>query len=202
ERHLETDSRDRLDTVTERGVEDPPLAEVGDEKERLVLARAPRLPIGIGGREDGHVLRGAAQTVIELVLRMTPARGQASKNRMLRRARIEHELVLSAVASSGPGRLVANDLAVAETHVRAVPLVASAPAAEPDHAVVLVPFREGVVRRVDDDETPTFRDEPLERRARRFAPRRAVVVRDDEIVAMERGPERGAVRAFGSGRDI
>ena len=82
---------------------------------------------------------------------------------MLGVARAEWEFVLLAVVAAVAGRLVADDFAfVVDVDARARFLVAAAPAADADHAVVLGPIGEAVVGGVDGDETAAAGDEGFE----------------------------------------
>ena len=96
------------------------------------------------------------------------------------------KFVLLAVVAALAGRLVANDVAhVVDVYMRPRFLIAAAPAADADDAVVLGPIGKAVVGGVHGDETAAARDEGFEIFFRAGGPTLAVVVADDDVVVGE-----------------
>ena len=70
---------------------------------------------------------------------------------------------------------------VVVVNVRSILCGSIAPAAEPDHLVVLDPLRERIVGRMHNDKASTVGHKFLKSLFGRFLPRLAVVIRNDDI---------------------
>ena len=159
-----------------------PISERDHHEHRFLFAAAAHFLRRHRAREHRNVLRRAAQAVVEFVLPVHECGGQPLHDRMIRRAVVQREFVLLAVAATATGRGVERPLAVAEAQIRAAFFIAPAPAADADHLVVGRPFGERIVRRMDGHEAAAASHEFLECLLRRRGPRLAVVVRDDDGV--------------------
>src|SRR5438045_755576 len=149
----EADAFLRVVAVAVGGVEDAALAVVGGEDHGLVVAAAAFGWVGVGRGQDVHVLAGATELVVQLVVDVQPLAGHAAGDRMLGVTDGDLKGVLRAVMTAGAFGIVADKLAaIIEIDIGAAFLGPAAPAAKADHFVVLLPVGEGVVSRVDAGE--------------------------------------------------
>lgn len=202
ERRDEADAFHRVVGVSHRRVEHAAFTVVDREDHRFVRAAAAGLGIGPTRGEHGHVLGRAAKPVVQFVLGVEPDGGHALRDRVVAVANDDLKLVLRAVAAAVAFGLVAHELVVLEIDIGTGLFVASAPAAEADDLVVLLPVAEGVVGGVDDDEPATVLDVPDEILLHVLWPGSAVVVGDDDLVVGELGIPAGEILARGRGRDV
>lgn len=104
----------------------------------------------------------------------------------------DDKLVLRAVGAALAGSSVAEEFAVLYVKPRAGFLIASAPAADSDDAVVFGPVAEGIIGGVNRDEAAAIFDIGFEGGADGVGPAFTVVVGDDDVVGGEvrvpRGP--------------
>ena len=101
------------------------------------------------GGKDLHVLRGAAELVVEFVLTMGPNRRHALGDRMFPVAHDQGKGPLrSMVAAIAGGIITHRFTGLVEIDIRPTLLRPATPAAKPDHLVVGGPFRERVVGRM------------------------------------------------------
>ena len=103
--------------MAKSGVEDTALAVGNRHEERLPLSRSA----GLDGRErcseHGDVLRRSTKTIVELVLRVEPFRGETLRDRMIGILDLDDEFVLLSVRAAASGRGIEGPLAVALAQV-------------------------------------------------------------------------------------
>ena len=125
--------------MAEGGVEDASLAKGDGHEEGLVFAGAAGFFGGEGAGEDGDIFGRAAETILDFVFGVQQKRCQAICDGMGRFACFEDKFVLFAVAAAFPRSFIAHPFSIAQAQVRAGLLVASFPAADGNHAIVIEP---------------------------------------------------------------
>ena len=139
------------------------------------------------------VFAGSAQGGIELVGGVHPYGRQAFEDGVLGFPRSDLEGAARAVRAGVSGRWVRHKFAVIEVPHGPGFFGAPAPAADADHLVVGGPFGEGVVGRMDDNESAAIADVLLELRAQALGPGRRIEIGHDDLVLAEVGMKAGEV---------
>ena len=140
------------------------------------------LRIGIRCRENGHVLRRPALIAVEFIGSVQPTGRQTAHDRVIGFARDNLEFMGVDALARVAWAVVTEDLAVSIVDVGALFLVASSPAADPDHEVELVPFGERMIHGVAIDHAAAVFQIAFERLLDLLRPIVPVVFQHDDIV--------------------
>ncbi len=181
EKGNESHATERGNIVPHGGVKDATLAELQNHGHGLVVAGALVRRVGVRGSEDGHVLAGSAQGIVEFVGGVHPDVREPAQDGVVGSARGDLEGKPIAVIAGVTWRGIADEFVLVEVPVRPSLLGPVAPSTDPGHEVIRRPVGKAVVCGVNDDETAAVADELLELRAQILRPVRAVVVHDDGL---------------------